>query len=95
MFLFARTSQRRFVWPALLVSVLALSLPCIAGPAHADLGDCGQPISAGVSPVATDALFLLGAAVGTQNCEPCVCDVNNDGAITATDALIDLSAAVG
>ncbi len=95
MFQLAHTSQGLFVRPAIFAAVLVLSLVCSAAQTRADLGDCGQPISTGASPVATDALFLLGAAVGTQTCDLCVCDVNDDAAITATDALIDLNAAVG
>jgi hypothetical protein len=76
-------------------TLCALLLWGLAGPAFADLGDCGQPSSTGPTPVATDALFTLGAAVGSQTCELCVCDLNNDGSIAATDALIDLAAAVG
>ena len=66
-------------------------------PASADFGDCGQPQSSGAAPVATDALFTLGAAVGTQVCEPCVCDVDGSGGsnpVSATDALIILKRAV-
>jgi hypothetical protein len=44
---------------------------------------------------ATDALFALQAAVGLISCELCVCDVNNSTAITASDALAILAAAVG
>jgi len=73
MVLLGRVSLVRFVRPLVFGAVLALSLHCIAGQARADLGDCGQPVSTGASPVATDALFMLGAAVGTQSCElwPC------------------------
>ena len=93
--LFGRVYPTRFGRSLIFGAVVALSLHCVAGPAQADLGDCGQPLSTGASPVATDALFMLGAAVGTQTCELCVCDVNNDGSIAATDALIGLNAAVG
>jgi cysteine-rich repeat protein len=95
MFRLAHTSRRRIVRTAIFTTALVLSLACDATQTPAHIGDCGQPISAGDSPVATDALFVLSAAVGTQFCEACVCDVNDDGAVTATDALIDLSAAVG
>jgi hypothetical protein len=65
------------------------------GEASADQGDCGQPTTDGPSPVATDALFVLGAAVGIQTCDLCVCDVTDDGATTATDALTVLASVVG
>jgi hypothetical protein len=44
---------------------------------------------------ATDALFVLRAAVGGTGCEPCVCDVNDSGSLTASDSLIVLRFAVG
>jgi hypothetical protein len=44
---------------------------------------------------ASDALFVLQAAVGTQCCSLCVCDVNGSQQITATDALNSLRKAVG
>ena len=58
---------------------------------------CAQPVSSGASPVASDCLFILGASVGIQSCEPdaCVCDPSGDGNIVATDALLCLNAAVG
>ena len=61
---------------------------------------CGDPIpdppASGVAAVtASDALFILNAAIGARQCELCVCDVNDSGGITATDALAVLNAAVG
>jgi hypothetical protein len=58
---------------------------------------CAQPVSSGASPVASDCLFILGASVGVQSCEPdaCVCDPSGDGEIVATDALLCLNVAVG
>jgi hypothetical protein len=44
---------------------------------------------------ATDALLVLGAAVGIVSCAPCMCDANDSGLITATDALLALQSAVG
>ncbi len=63
--------------------------------ARAANGDCGQPLSSGVIPTATDALFILNVAVGFGTCEPCICDTDDSGATTATDALKTLSGAVG
>jgi hypothetical protein len=45
--------------------------------------------------VASDALFVLKAAVGSLQCPLCTCDVDNSGAITASDALRTLKKAVG
>jgi hypothetical protein len=64
--------------------------------AHAAQGDCGQPVTNGGAPTATDCLYILKSAVGAQSCTPeCVCDVNNAGGVTATDALTCLKKAVG
>jgi hypothetical protein len=67
-------------------------------------GDCGDPVtgaatsttaaSAQLGVTATDARFILETAVGVQSCEPCVCDVDGNGVISAADALLDLTAAV-
>ncbi|HYC57646.1 MAG TPA: thrombospondin type 3 repeat-containing protein [Candidatus Binatia bacterium] len=56
---------------------------------------CGQPLTDGLVPKASDALGVLRAAVGTIDCAACVCDVNGNGTITATDALATLRRAVG
>jgi hypothetical protein len=58
---------------------------------------CAQPISSGALPVASDCLYILGTAVGTQSCapDPCVCDPSGDGNVVATDALLCLNNAVG
>ena len=57
-------------------------------------GVCGDPTGDG-SVAATDALFALAAAVGTQQCDLCLCDVDNSGSVAATDALVLLQVAVG
>lgn len=44
---------------------------------------------------ATDALLVLKAAVGSLQCETCICDTNASGSITSPDALIVLKFAVG
>jgi hypothetical protein len=59
------------------------------------VGDCGQPSSSGGAPVASDALFTLRVAVGSGVCELCVCDVDDNAAVTAADALRILRVAVG
>lgn len=57
---------------------------------------CGIPTKLdGAVPKAGDALFVLKAAVQSSNCHVNVCDVNDSGTITATDALIILRRAVG
>jgi hypothetical protein len=59
---------------------------------------CGDPVAPfmyGEIVTASDALFVLGAAVGTQSCEPCICDTDGNGTIAASDALRTLNAAVG
>jgi hypothetical protein len=56
---------------------------------------CGQPLSAGNAPTASDALAILQAGIGTQDCRLCVCDVDNSGSIVATDSLLTLNLAVG
>lgn len=55
---------------------------------------CGDPNDSG-SVNATDALFVLRAAVGLDSCELQVCDVNSDLKTTATDALLVLQHSVG
>lgn len=57
---------------------------------------CGKPTnSSGDKPKASDALFILKAAVGQASCTPQVCDVDSSGKILASDALRALRSAVG
>ncbi len=65
-------------------------------------GVCGDPVGTALlvgaatrAVNATDALFTLQAAVGSETCQLCVCDVNNSGSIQASDALIVLQSSVG
>jgi hypothetical protein len=44
---------------------------------------------------ASDALVALKTAVGSADCDPCVCDINGSSGITASDALVILETAVG
>lgn len=92
-------TRRGWELRALRVPVLALSLLastllsaqiCVAAQ-----GDCGQPQSDGTTPTATDALAVLQAAVGLISCDLAVCDVDSSCAITASDALLTLTKAVG
>jgi hypothetical protein len=66
-------------------------------PAFGASGDCSQPVSNGAKPVASDCLFILRTAVGSQTCNPaCICDVNGSGGkATASDALACLKTSVG
>jgi hypothetical protein len=62
--------------------------------ALAALGDCGQPVSTGDSPKASDCLHVLRTAVGAAECG-CICDTNGSGGVLASDALLCLGVAVG
>jgi len=79
------------------IVVLAVTSGLLAsGPATlAAASVCGQPVSTGVTPTATDSLYILRVAVGAGQCAPCVCDVDGSSAIQATDALLSLKRAVG
>lgn len=57
---------------------------------------CGRPLHPdAASPSASDALFTLHAAVGSNACDASVCDVTGKTGITSTDALAILRNAVG
>jgi hypothetical protein len=57
---------------------------------------CGQPVTSGPTPVATDCLYILQAAVGSQTCTPeCVCAPTGTLPAKATDALLCLNVSVG
>jgi len=77
---------------AVVLAVFATTQSASAAP-----GDCGQPVSTGPSPTASDCLFILQVAVGTEACTPeaCVCDPSGDANTTASDALMCLAKAVG
>jgi hypothetical protein len=79
-----------------VVASLFISLSLGAGISVAGEGDCGQPLTGGISPVATDCLFLLNTSVGLTSCTyDCLCDVDASGSIVATDSLACLNRAVG
>ncbi len=63
--------------------------------ANAGSGDCGQPVTGGPSPTATDALYVLRAAVGIDACSTDVCDTDGSCVITAGDALRLLAIVTG
>src|SRR5262245_16418175 len=80
-----------------LAGICALIALMLAMPsaARAAQGDCSQPVSNGANPTASDCLFILRTATGSDTCEPeCVCDTNGAGGVTASDALVCLKAAV-
>ena len=83
-----------------LASVFTSCVICIPR-GFADYGDCGQPVSDGAEPTASDALAILVFAIELpSSCEskPCICDVDYDGGathVTTVDALIVLQRAVG
>jgi len=59
---------------------------------------CGAPLTrfgSSPKPSASDALYVLRAAVGLKPCALCDCDVDGSGQIGATDALASLQASVG
>jgi len=57
---------------------------------------CGNPWGNANDDVnSTDALFALRAAVELEQCNLCICDVDGDGTITATDTLMMLRHIVG
>jgi hypothetical protein len=79
--------------PKLLICALTALLA--AAPVIADQGDCGQPLSTGGGPTATDALYVLRTGVGLASCQITVCDIDGSCAITAGDALRVLAIATG
>jgi hypothetical protein len=76
---------------AMLCGAIVLLAP---SGARAALGDCGQPVSTGASPTASDCLYVLMAGVGSATCD-CVCDTDGSGSIVASDALRCLKIVVG
>src|SRR6185369_6393232 len=75
--------------------VVSLTLLAFVMPSSAENLTCGQPISTGEQPKASDALFILKTSVGSSACVLCACDVNASGSITAPDALLTLRKSVG
>src|SRR5512140_118617 len=80
------------------VSSLAATLVTLvlALEAGAAIGDCGQPVTGGVSASVTDCQYILKAAVGIEVCATeCVCDTNGNGTVSTADALRCLKSVVG
>lgn len=90
-----RSSKRRTLRFAATALILAMLTHRTAITASAALGDCGQPLSTGTEPTASDALFALNAAVGLVTCSIRSCDVDASCSITAVDALRILRRSVG
>lgn len=64
---------------------------------HCEWLACGDPDGDGEAR-ASDALFVLGAAVGSHHCDACLCDVDASGGgapLSSVDALRVLAAAIG
>ena len=78
------------------ILALVLFLAC-SQPAFAAKGSCGQPASNGATPLASDCLYMLRAALGVGSCNPtCICDLNASGGNpTASDALSCLKTSLG
>jgi len=76
------------------ILVLALALFAASAPSVATAAECGMPTN-GTSPKASDALFVLKAAVSSTECALRVCDVSDSNTVTAGDALVILKGAVG
>lgn len=82
----------------LATMTLLVGLLVTAPNASADQGDCAQPVSEGPSPVSTDCLYILKAAVSLEVCDPeCICQPSGGGGngVSATDALVCLNSVVG
>jgi hypothetical protein len=54
---------------------------------------CGDPDDDGTITI-RDALFILRASVGLEQCHPSLCDLNGDAAVNTIDALLALRAVV-
>ncbi len=55
---------------------------------------CGDPVNP-VGVLSSDALIVLRAAVGSEPCDDCICDVDRSGVVVSSDALAVLRRAVG
>ena len=79
--------------PVLASFVLAATVLAVV-PAIAQAARCGMPTS-GDSPRASDALYVLRAAVTSFEFALNICDVTDTNTVTASDALAILKGAVG
>ena len=78
------------------VSVFGTAIVAMAvATSDAHAATCGQPVSGGTLPTATDARVILNDALALHDCDVCICDVDGSGEITATDARRALLRSVG
>ena len=79
-----------------IAATLLICLSAVPVPSWAAKGDCSQPVTNGSNPTASDCLFILKTAVGSQTCgnKPCICDTGGAAGVTASDALLCLQKAV-
>jgi hypothetical protein len=89
-----------------IVAVRGFGIPtgcaaCPSTPGCADTCDegtnacrlCGHPFSN--SRCVVNAVVILQGALDLRSCEPCLCDVNSSGSVTASDALLVLRNCAG
>jgi cysteine-rich repeat protein len=87
--------MRKTIFTGTIAVGLLATVLLTAGSGLAANGDCGQPVTNGARPTATDCLHILRTSVSLETCDPtCICDTNNSTTTTATDALICLQFAV-
>lgn len=79
--------------PMIVPVIASLWLLAVATPAGAQVGTCGLPLHDPAT--VSDAQFVLRASVDLEACELCVCDVDDSGETTSSDALTVLRSAVG
>lgn len=73
------TSQRVFA--------TVVSAAIVLGFAPTSRAACSQPVTLEGDATLKDCLFIAKAALGTEACAECVCDVNGSGDVRITDAL--------
>jgi hypothetical protein len=56
---------------------------------------CADPVLPYGESTVSDALYVLAGAVGRHGCDPCLCDTDASGTVTALDAMTVLKSAVG
>lgn len=81
-------------WPRHVLIVPAVTASTTTTTTTLPSPACGN-VDGSATITASDALAVLGAAVGSRTCDPCICDVDASGGITASDALNTLRKAVG